>query len=144
MLFLFTVCRRPSMVWKCVCKVAKWLAGQEGHGRGKNQRQWGSAMPPKLLQNGSQIVPEGHLGGQEICPGGLLPPRSLLERSWTHPGPKKTSLNRLLAGPRAPRRLVSAIFAPKWVPKRRPKGYPKTPCWSKSNPNGSQGTLREP
>ena len=79
-------------------------------------------LTPTWLHNGSQIAPGGHLGGQEICPGGLLPPGGLLERSWTPPGPKTTSLNRLLAGPRAPRRLVSAIFGSKWVPKTIPKG----------------------
>ena len=36
-------------------------------------------------------------------------------------GAEKNSLNRLLAGPRGPWRLVSAIFGAKWVPKASPK-----------------------
>ena len=42
----------------------------------------------------------------------------LLERSWAALGPKKTNLDRLLAGPRAPRRPVSNGLGAKWTPKR--------------------------
>ena len=46
----------------------------------------------------------------------------LLERSWAALGPEKTSLHRLLAGPRAPRRLVSNCLGAKWLPKKGPGG----------------------
>ena len=44
------------------------------------------------------------LGLMEACWSAL---GGLLERSWAALGPKKTNLDRLLAGPRAPRRPVS-------------------------------------
>ena len=50
----------------------------------------------------------------------------LLERSWTALGPKKRSLERLLAAPRGIPREVSAILTAKRLPKRRPKWHPKT------------------
>ena len=52
----------------------------------------------------------------------FCPPVSLLERSWRPSGPKRHSWERLLAGPRAPRRLVSAILGAKYPPKRSPGG----------------------
>ena len=70
--------------------------------------QHSSIWDPKCVQNVSQIDPGGHLGGQEICSGGLWPLGRLLERSWTPPGPQKSNWKRLLDGPRPPRRPVSA------------------------------------
>ena len=86
--------------------------------------QHSSIWDPKCVQNVSQIDPGGHLGGQEICSGGLWPLGRLLERSWTRMGPQKTNWNRLLDGPRPPRRSVSACLGAKWAPKRSPRRVP--------------------
>ena len=78
----------------------------------------------KCLQNGSQIDLGAHLGGREICSGRLWPLGRLLERSWTRLGPQKSNWNRLLDGPRPPRRSVSACLGAKWAPKRSPRRVP--------------------
>ena len=74
-----------------------------------------------VLENHEFEVPK-RPGGVKIGPQRLLGPflerlglmeaswsalGGLLERSWAALGPKKTNLDRLLAGPRAPRRPVS-------------------------------------
>ena len=46
----------------------------------------------------------------------------LLERSWRALGPEKSSLERLLAGPRGVPREVSAILGAKRLPERSPGG----------------------
>ena len=91
--------------------------------------QHSSLWDPKCVQHVSQIDPGGHLGGQEICSGGLWPLGRLLERSWTPPSPPTSNWKRLLDGPRPPRRLVSALPGgqmpsqkePRRVPNRGPK-----------------------
>ena len=80
---------------------------------------------PKGVQNGVQMGPKWLPGGL-LEPLGLLeaswnPLGGLLERSWRAPGPKKTSLGRLLAAPRGIPREVSAILGAKRLPKRVPK-----------------------
>ena len=79
---------------------------------------------PTCVENGSRIDPGDHLGGQEICSGGILPLGRVLERSWTPPGPQKSNWKRLLDGPRAPRRLVSALPGAQITSKRGPGGSP--------------------
>ena len=59
------------------------------------------------------------LGLMEACWSAL---GGFLERSWAALGPKKTNLDRLLAGPRPPRRPVSACLGAKYLPKRSPGG----------------------
>ena len=92
--------------------------------------QHSSIWDPKCVQNVSQIDPGGHLGGQEICSGGLWPLGRLLERSWTPPSPPTSNWKRLLDGPRPPRRLVSALpgsqMASQKEPRRVPNRGPKT------------------
>ena len=68
---------------------------------------------------GSKIGPQRllgpfleRLGLMEACWSAL---GGLLERSWAALGPKKTNLDRLLAGPRAPRRPVSNGLGAKWA-----------------------------
>ena len=56
-----------------------------------------------------------------FCPPFWDPLFCLLERSWTRSGPKKTSLERLLAGPRRIPRQISAILGAKRLPKGRPR-----------------------
>ena len=69
------------------------------------QRPLGPILePPQLFEASSNA-----LGG-------------LLGRSWRPPEPKKSALERLLAGPRAIPREVSAILEAKWLPKRTPGG----------------------
>ena len=87
-------------------------------------------MAPKCVQNGSP-------NGSKIDQKSILEPlRELLELSWQPGGllgaswkplgtlldPKKHCLERPLAGPRAPRRPVSAILGSKRLPKWSPKG----------------------
>ena len=83
----------------------------------KNSSIW----HPKSLPNWSQIDLGAHFGGREICSGRLWPLGRLLARSWTRMGPKKTNWNRLLDGPRPPRRSVSACLGAKCPPKRVPR-----------------------
>ena len=64
----------------------------------------------------------GRLGLMEASWSGL---GTLLERSWAALGPKKTNLDRLLAGPRAPRRPVSNGLGAKLTSKRGSQRVPK-------------------
>ena len=47
-----------------------------------------------------------------------------MERSWTPLGPPKYYRERLLDGPKPPRRSVSACLGAKWAPKRSPRRVP--------------------
>ena len=79
----------------------------------------GIQMGAKWNPNGSKMAPWKPLGAP-------WPPAGLLERSGKALGPLLEPNNkywhRLLASPRAPRRLVSHCLGAKYTPKRSPGG----------------------
>ena len=110
-----------TAVLQCCWRLSRRAAGSSP----KGFRSW--LLQPNWLQNGGKLgakwLPGGfleHLGLLEPSCSGL---RGLLERSWTALRPKKSSLERLLAGPRGILREVSAILGAKRLPKRTPKGW---------------------
>ena len=98
------------------------------------------------LKNCSKIDPGASWGLLESswsCLGSpeasWRPLGALLERSWSPLGPKKVIGDRLLAGPKAPRRLVFNCLGAKCPPKVGPRGVPKS--GSESGPGSKRQNL---
>ena len=91
----------------------KWL---------QNRPPNGSKMAPKWPPEGSWSPLGRLLAIVALCVPLFLPPGSLLERSWTPPGPIQSALERPLGAPRRISRQFSTILGAKRLPKRSPGG----------------------